>query len=59
MEGYLGCHYCWANHNPVPGMTEDVARRSIAWLHDRGCRVLALMGGEVLLRPQFVDKVVD
>src|SRR5208337_1953468 len=29
------------------------------WLHDRGCRVLALMGGEPLLRPQFAHKVVD
>jgi MoaA/NifB/PqqE/SkfB family radical SAM enzyme len=36
-----------------------VARRSIDWLHDTGCRVLALMGGEVLLRPQFVHQVVD
>src|ERR1035438_7271309 len=55
----LDCHYCRANDNRVPGMTEDVARRSIDWLHDSGCRVLALMGGEVLLRPQFVHKVVD
>jgi MoaA/NifB/PqqE/SkfB family radical SAM enzyme len=54
----LDCHYCWAFDNSVKGMTEDVARRSIDWLHDHGCRVLALMGGEVLLRPQFVHKVV-
>jgi MoaA/NifB/PqqE/SkfB family radical SAM enzyme len=39
-------------------MTEDVARRSIDWLYDHGCRVLALMGGEPLLRPQFAHKVV-
>jgi MoaA/NifB/PqqE/SkfB family radical SAM enzyme len=37
---------------------QDVARRSIDWLHDNGCRVLALMGGEPLLRPDFVHKVV-
>jgi len=55
----LDCQYCWAYDNRVQGMTEDVARRSIDWLHDTGCRVLALMGGEVLLRPQFVHKVVD
>ena len=55
----LDCHYCWAYDNRVHGMTEDVARRSIDWLHDTGCRVLALMGGEVLLRPQFAHKVVD
>jgi len=39
-------------------MTEDTARRSIDWLHESGFRVLALMGGEVLLRPKFVHKVV-
>jgi len=55
----LDCHYCWAFDNRVKGMTEEVARRSIDWLHGTGCRVLALMGGEVLLRPQFVHKVVD
>jgi MoaA/NifB/PqqE/SkfB family radical SAM enzyme len=55
----LDCHYCWAYNNNVKGMTGQVARRSIDWLHDTGCRVLALMGGEVLLRPQFVHRVVD
>jgi MoaA/NifB/PqqE/SkfB family radical SAM enzyme len=55
----LDCHYCWAFDNRVKGMTEDTARRSIDWLHDTGCRVLALMGGEVLLRPQFVHQVVS
>lgn len=54
----LDCHYCWAFDNSVKGMTEDVARRSIDWLHASGCRVLALMGGEPLLRPQFVHKIV-
>ena len=54
----LDCWYCWAFNNKVKGMTEDVARRSIDWLYDQGCRVLALMGGEPLLRPQFAHKVV-
>ena len=54
----LDCHYCWAFDNTVKGMTEDTARRSIDWLHSTTCRVLALMGGEPLLRPQFVHKVV-
>ncbi len=54
----LDCWYCWAFDNKVKGMTEDVARRSIDWLHDSGCRVLALMGGEPLLRPDFAHKVV-
>ena len=34
----LDCHYCWAFDNRVKGMTEDVARRSIDWLHANGCR---------------------
>jgi MoaA/NifB/PqqE/SkfB family radical SAM enzyme len=39
-------------------MSEEIARRSIDWLHDTGCRVLALMGGEPLLRPQLTHKIV-
>jgi MoaA/NifB/PqqE/SkfB family radical SAM enzyme len=54
----VDCHYCWSYNNKVKGMTEDMARRSIDWLHDIGCRVLALMGGEPLLRPDFVHKVI-
>jgi MoaA/NifB/PqqE/SkfB family radical SAM enzyme len=53
----LGCHYCWAFDNHTPGMSADTARRSIDWLHALGCRVLALMGGEPLLRPRFVHQV--
>ena len=55
----LDCHYYWSFNNTVKGMTEDVARRSIDWLHSIGCRVLALMGGEPLLRPDFIHKVTD
>ena len=53
----LDCHYCWAFDNRVKGMTEDIAKRSIDWLRDTGAGVLALMGGEPLLRPQFAHKV--
>jgi len=53
----LDCHYCWAFDNRVAGMTEDIAKRSIDWLRDTGAGVLALMGGEPLLRPQFAHKV--
>jgi len=55
----LDCWYCYSYDNRVKGMTEQVARASIDWLHSTTCRVLALMGGEVLLRPKFVHKVVD
>jgi hypothetical protein len=54
----LDCHYCWAFENSVKGMTEEVARRSLDWMHSTTCRVLALMGGEPLLRPDFVHKVI-
>jgi MoaA/NifB/PqqE/SkfB family radical SAM enzyme len=54
----LDCHYCYSYDNRVKGMTEEVARASIDWLHSTTCRVLALMGGEVILRPPFVHKVV-
>jgi MoaA/NifB/PqqE/SkfB family radical SAM enzyme len=55
----LDCHYCYSFDNRVKGMTEPVARASIDWLHGTTCRVLALMGGEVILRPAFVHKVVS
>lgn len=35
-----------------------MARRSIDWLHSVGCRVVAIMGGEPLLRPKFIHKVI-
>jgi len=54
----LDCHYCWSYDNRIKGMTEDVARRTIDWLHSTPCRVLAPTGGEPLLRPDFVHKVV-
>ena len=53
----IDCWYCWSFNNKVKGMTEDIAKRSIDWLHDHGCRVLALMGGEPLLRPKVAHKV--
>ena len=53
----LDCHYCWAFDNKVKGMTEDTAKRSVDWLHGTGCRVLAFMGGEPLLRPDFIHRI--
>jgi MoaA/NifB/PqqE/SkfB family radical SAM enzyme len=55
----LDCHYCWSYDNSIKGMTEPVAKRSIDWLHETGNRFLALMGGEPLLRPHFIHKIVD
>src|SRR5437660_9456741 len=39
-------------------MPGDTAKRSIDWLHSIGSRVLALIGGEPLLRPNFIHKIV-
>jgi MoaA/NifB/PqqE/SkfB family radical SAM enzyme len=55
----LDCHYCWSFNNTVKGMSESTARQSIDWLHSMGNRVLALMGGEPLLRPGFIHKVTS
>ncbi len=49
----INCHYCYANKS-MPGMTKKVAEDSVNWLRSRGCRVLAYMGGEPLLRKQFI-----
>ncbi|MEW6185795.1 MAG: radical SAM protein [Thermodesulfobacteriota bacterium] len=49
----LDCHYCYAN-DKVPGMTREVAQKSVDWLAATGCRVLAYMGGEPLLRKDFI-----
>lgn len=54
----LDCHYCWSYDNSVKGMTEPTAKASIDWLHSVGNRFLALMGGEPLLRPKFIHKIV-
>src|SRR6266567_553639 len=54
----LDCHYCWSYDNRIKGMTEDTARRAIDWLESTPCRVLAPTGGEPLIRPDFVHKVV-
>ena len=50
----VDCHYCWAFNNKVKGMTEETAIRSIDWLKSVGCRVIAIMGGEPLLRRDFI-----
>jgi MoaA/NifB/PqqE/SkfB family radical SAM enzyme len=54
----LDCHYCWSYDNSIKGMTEPTAKLSIDWLHSIGNRFLALMGGEPLLRPKFIHKIV-
>lgn len=54
----MRCHYCYTWEKGAPGMTLETARSSIDWLRSTGCRVFGFMGGEPLLRPDFVEQVV-
>jgi MoaA/NifB/PqqE/SkfB family radical SAM enzyme len=55
----LDCHYCWAHRNQMPGIREEVAFQAIDWLAAIGCRALAIMGGEPLLRPALLCRIVS
>ncbi len=50
----LHCHYCYSRGKNIPGMTMEMAKESVDWLQSVGCRVLAYMGGEPLVRKQFI-----
>lgn len=50
----LNCHYCFSRGKNIPGMDWQTAIDAVDWLHSTGCRVLAYMGGEPLVRKQFI-----
>ena len=50
----LECHYCYSRGNKVEGMSMKTAIDALDWLHSLGCRVVAYMGGEPLVRKQFI-----
>jgi len=54
----IDCHYCFQFNNDLPGMSLETAKSSIDWLKSVGCRVVALMGGEPLVRKDFILDVV-
>jgi MoaA/NifB/PqqE/SkfB family radical SAM enzyme len=54
----IDCHYCFQYDNTQKGMSWDTAVDSIDWLKSVGCRVLALMGGEPLVRKDFTLEVI-
>ncbi len=54
----IDCHYCFQYNNDRPGMDFETAKSAIDWLKSIGCRVIPLMGGEPLLRKDFVLKVI-
>ncbi len=50
----LNCSYCFSRGRNIPGMPMEMARDAVNWLQGQGCRVLAYMGGEPLVRPDFI-----
>ena len=54
----IDCHYCFQYDNVRTGMTLETARSSMDWLKTVGCRVLAIMGGEPLVRKDFILEVI-
>jgi len=54
----IDCHYCFQYNNQLPGMDLDTATSAVDWLKSLGCRVIPLMGGEPLLRKDFVLEVI-
>lgn len=54
----IDCHYCFQYNNHLPGMSLETAKSSIDWLKSVGCRVVALMGGEPLVRRDFILEVI-
>ncbi len=54
----VNCYYCYTWDNRVKGMTLETAKSGIDWLKSVGCRVVAIMGGEPLLRKDFILEVI-
>ncbi len=50
----LDCYYCYSRGKNIPRMTMDVARDSVDWLERNGCKVLAYMGGDPLVRKDSI-----
>ncbi len=50
----MDCHYCFSRGKNIPGMPLKTAKDAVLWLQSKGCRVLAFMGGEVLLRKNLI-----
>lgn len=54
----IDCHYCFQNDNAKAGMSLETAKSSIDWIKSLGCRVLSIMGGELLVRKDFILDVI-
>jgi radical SAM protein with 4Fe4S-binding SPASM domain len=54
----IDCHYCFQFDNSKSGMSLDTAISAIDWLKSIGCRVIPIMGGEPLLRKEFILEAI-
>lgn len=54
----IDCHYCHQHNNDLPGMDFDTAKRAMDWVKSLGCRVISIMGGEPLVRKDFILEVI-
>ena len=54
----INCHYCFQFNNNGESMSIETATSSIDWLKTIGCRCIAIMGGEPLVRKDFILEVV-
>lgn len=54
----IDCHYCHQYDNDKDSMNLETAFAAIDWLKSIDCRVIPLMGGEPLLRKDFVVEVI-
>jgi MoaA/NifB/PqqE/SkfB family radical SAM enzyme len=55
----IDCHYCFDYDNTKPWMTWETAKDSVDWLKSVGCRVLAFMGGEPLMKKDLILKTAE
>ena len=53
----IDCHYCFQYDNDRPNMSLETAKDAIDWLKSVGCTSYLLMGGEPLLRKDFIVDV--
>ena len=53
------CRYCYSQGKHIPGMTMDTAKKAVDYLKSIGCRVLAYMGGEPLVRKDFIIELTE
>ncbi len=55
----MECNYCYSRGKNIPGMTFETAIKVVDWLDSVGCKVLAYMGGEPLVRKRFIVEVTQ